>query len=135
MKKLLLIAGIVIFLVVAFLVFRKSSSPQTKVDKRVACESALAYMSFPSSKEADLFVKECIDGKYPEVIERYVKDRSATGNTENSQIANPASVNCVNKGGKLSIVDEPEGQIGMCTLPNRIVCEEWAYFRGECPKG
>jgi len=50
----------------------------------------------------------------------------------NTQIANPASVNCIKKGGKLSIVDQAEGQVGMCTLPNGTVCEEWAYFRGEC---
>ena len=54
-------------------------------------------------------------------------------NTTNTQIANPASVNCVEKGGKLSIVDKPEGQVGMCTLSNGTICEEWAYFRGECP--
>ena len=52
--------------------------------------------------------------------------------TNNTQIANPASVNCVEKGGKLSIVDKPDGQIGMCTLSDGTVCEEWAYFRGEC---
>jgi putative hemolysin len=55
-------------------------------------------------------------------------------NTTNTQIANPASVNCINNGGKLSIIDKPEGQVGMCTLSNGTVCEEWAYFRGECPK-
>ena len=54
-------------------------------------------------------------------------------NTTNTQIANPASVNCIEKGGNLSIVDKPEGQVGMCTLSNGTVCEEWEYFRGECP--
>jgi putative hemolysin len=53
-------------------------------------------------------------------------------NTTNTQIANPASVNCINNSGKLSIVDKPEGQVGMCTFSNGTVCEEWAYFRGEC---
>jgi putative hemolysin len=53
-------------------------------------------------------------------------------NTSNTQIANPASVNCVNKGGKISIINRPEGQVGMCTLSTGTVCEEWAYFRGEC---
>ena len=55
-------------------------------------------------------------------------------NNTNTQIANPASVNCIEKGGNLSIVDKPEGQLGMCTLSDGTVCEEWAYFRGECPK-
>lgn len=55
-----------------------------------------------------------------------------TKNTTGTKIANPASVNCIEKGGKLSIVDKPEGQVGMCKLSNGKVCEEWAYFRGEC---
>jgi putative hemolysin len=49
-------------------------------------------------------------------------------------IANPASEYCVKNGGKLRIVDEPNGQIGICTLPSGKECEEWAYFRKECPK-
>ncbi|NTV23255.1 MAG: DUF333 domain-containing protein [Nanoarchaeota archaeon] len=47
-------------------------------------------------------------------------------------MANPASVYCVKRGGSLEIIDEPEGQVGYCTLPDGTVCEEWAYFRGEC---
>ncbi|MBI5881449.1 DUF333 domain-containing protein [archaeon] len=53
---------------------------------------------------------------------------------EPSQMANPASVNCEEKGDTLDIVtDETGGQVGMCTLKDGTVCEEWAYFRGECP--
>ena len=55
-------------------------------------------------------------------------------NTTNTEIANPASANCIKNGGKLSIDDNPEGQIGMCTFPDGTVCEEWAYFRGDCQK-
>jgi putative hemolysin len=47
-------------------------------------------------------------------------------------IANPASENCVAKGGTLSIVDTPQGQEGMCTLPDGTTCDEWALFHGEC---
>jgi hypothetical protein len=49
------------------------------------------------------------------------------------QIANPASVNCEQKGGKLEIVEGPGGQQGICVLPDGTRCDEWAYFRGECP--
>ena len=50
-------------------------------------------------------------------------------------IANPASVNCENLGGTLEIVTDADGgQTGMCTLPSGAECEEWALFRGECPK-
>jgi len=31
------------------------------------------------------------------------------------------------------MVDGPGGQYGMCTLPDGKQCEEWSYFRGECP--
>lgn len=56
-------------------------------------------------------------------------------NGENTQIANPASVNCIDDGGRLDLVeDEQGGQIGMCTLRDGTVCEEWAYLRGECTK-
>ena len=59
--------------------------------------------------------------------------KNKPSNVENPpNMANPASVNCINKGGKLSIIDKPEGQVGMCTLSSGTVCEEWAYFRGEC---
>lgn len=59
------------------------------------------------------------------------KDEQTSGNTE---IANPASVKCVEDGGELKIIDSPEGQSGMCYFPDGTVCEEWAYFRGECSK-
>ncbi len=42
-----------------------------KLDPRVACEGALAYMTFSTGEEADLFVESCIAGDHPEVIERY----------------------------------------------------------------
>jgi len=46
-------------------------------------------------------------------------------------MANPASVNCVNIGGKIEIKDSAAGQYGMCTFTNGTTCEEWALFRGE----
>lgn len=52
-----------------------------------------------------------------------------------TQLANPASENCIAKGGTLEIVDTPEGQHGMCTLADGTRCEEWAFMRGECPCG
>jgi uncharacterized protein len=54
---------------------------------------------------------------------------------EKSGIANPASTNCVDKGGKLDIVKGQAGEIGMCILPDGTTCEEWALFRGECKPG
>lgn len=48
-------------------------------------------------------------------------------------LANPASVNCVNRGGTLEIrTDENGGQLGICKFKNGKECDEWALFRGEC---
>jgi putative hemolysin len=44
-------------------------------------------------------------------------------------LANPASVFCVQSGGKSEIRKGPRGQYGVCRLPAGRVVEEWAYFR------
>jgi uncharacterized protein len=47
-------------------------------------------------------------------------------------LANPASVNCAKKGGKLEIRKGRKGEYGVCKFPNGKECEEWALFRGKC---
>src|SRR5476651_2248096 len=52
------------------------------------------------------------------------------------QIANPASQNCLARGGMLRIESRPDGgQYGVCIFDDNRQCEEWAMFRGECPIG
>lgn len=41
---------------------------------------------------------------------------------------NPASIYCVNHGGKSVLVD---GQ-GYCRLPSGKMCDEWAFQKGQC---
>ena len=48
-------------------------------------------------------------------------------------MANPASAACTRAGGTLTFVQSDKGEQGMCTLPSGVVCDEWAFFRGECP--
>ncbi len=48
-------------------------------------------------------------------------------------LANPASVFCVQQGGTVEIVDETDGQVGYCNLPDGTRVEEWEYFRSENP--
>jgi putative hemolysin len=49
---------------------------------------------------------------------------------------NPASAYCEEHGGTLEIVTAEDGsQSGLCHFPDGSVCEEWAYFRGECAPG
>jgi putative hemolysin len=51
-------------------------------------------------------------------------------------IANPASVNCIERGGILTIRKRGDGgEYGICTFADGRQCEEWALMRGECPAG
>lgn len=49
-----------------------------------------------------------------------------------TEIANPASKFCMEKGFELVVRNSDSGQIGYCIFANGNECEEWAYFRGEC---
>lgn len=60
---------------------------------------------------------------------------SMTNQNTNTGIANPASVNCEQKGGQLQIVTTNTGQLGICQFADGSKCEEWAYFRNECQIG
>lgn len=44
-------------------------------------------------------------------------------------MANPASVSCVDKGGRVDILDTSAGQVGVCVFHDGTRCEEWALFR------
>lgn len=50
-------------------------------------------------------------------------------------LANPASANCLEKGGTLEMRESKAGQYGVCFFEDNRQCEEWALFRGECPVG
>ncbi len=51
-------------------------------------------------------------------------------------IANPASKNCAEKGGRLEIKKRGDGgEYGVCIFNDNRQCEEWALYNGECPVG
>lgn len=53
---------------------------------------------------------------------------------QSSQLANPASVNCVNKGGTLAIMKNGAGaEFGLCNFTDNMSCEEWALYTENCP--
>jgi hypothetical protein len=56
-----------------------TTRPAGKIDVRVACESALMYTTFEDGAQADAFIAECIEGKYPEVIDRYIESLNVDG--------------------------------------------------------
>lgn len=66
-----------------------------------------------------------------------VDERPLVGNqTTTTQIANPASTNCTDQGGKLVINKRGDGgEYGLCYFDDNRACEEWAMFRGNCPVG
>lgn len=47
-------------------------------------------------------------------------------------LANPASKNCADTGGRLEIVTTDKGEVGICHFPDGSSCEEWDLFRGRC---
>lgn len=57
-----------------------------------------------------------------------------SSNSPPIDMSNPASVFCIDQGGDLKMYSDDSGIYGMCSLPGGdIVCEQWAFFRGECP--
>lgn len=55
--------------------------------------------------------------------------------TQRTTLANPASVNCKEKNWTLEIVSDTSWwQLWLCHLSDGNICEEWAYYRWECPK-
>lgn len=51
-------------------------------------------------------------------------------------LANPASENCIRRGGTLELRKRGDGgAYGVCLFADNRECEEWAMFRGACPVG
>lgn len=50
---------------------------------------------------------------------------------------NPASINCIEKGGRLEIRRAPiwPNEYGICKFDDGSECNEWGFFKGECKKG
>jgi putative hemolysin len=75
------------------------------------------------------FIEEGKETSYKDCV-TFFKAEAAT------QLANPASVNCSKSGGQLIIEKRGDGgEYGVCYFDDNKACEEWALFRGECPKG
>lgn len=50
-------------------------------------------------------------------------------------LANPAAVYCLEHGGSLQPQQNQGGSYSNCVFADGSYCEEWAYFRGECQPG
>lgn len=69
------------------------------------------------------------DGSVEAVVDEDVPGTGAVG------LANPASVNCLNSGGRLEIKSREIGEYGVCFFEDNRQCEEWALFNALCPIG
>jgi len=56
-------------------------------------------------------------------------------NEPTTSMANPASENCIQKGGKLEMRTNKKGEYGVCLFEDNRQCEERALLRGDCPEG
>jgi len=67
------------------------------------------------------------------IIDEVPSAPAGNGQAPNAGMANPASVYCVDQGGKLEIREGDGGQYGMCVFPDGRECDEWGFFRsGVC---
>jgi putative hemolysin len=65
-----------------------------------------------------------------------LNNKELNKNMETPQIANPASVHCIENSGTLEIRTSEDGsQYGVCVFSNGSECEEWAFLKGECSPG
>jgi putative hemolysin len=61
---------------------------------------------------------------------------TAVATQSTAELANPASLYCLEQGGNLAIEERGNGgQFGVCYFEDKRQCEEWALLRGDCPVG
>lgn len=55
---------------------------------------------------------------------------------KDTALSNPATVYCLQEGGKFTMKKTLDGStVGICELASNIQCEEWAFYKGDCPAG
>jgi putative hemolysin len=72
----------------------------------------------------NIFIKKSVDVPKNEI-----------NNQQDTKIANPASTNCIQKGGTIEIRKNKNGEYGVCLFEDNRQCEEWALLRNHCPVG
>jgi uncharacterized protein len=63
------------------------------------------------------------------------KPESNAVQNDTTQLANPASTNCIEQGGTLKLLEDADGQFGVCIFNDGSRCEEWHLFRKQCTPG
>ena len=91
--------------------------------RKDASGGEVGYCQFDDGSECEewsYFRGECKPGEFP----------------TSTQLANPASVYCLEHGGESEIREhEDGGQYGVCVFEDGSECDEWAFYRDECKPG
>ena len=70
------------------------------------------------------------DGKKKKCVQIWA---GITAAQHNPNTPNPASIRCKEDGGVSVVTKDAKGiERGTCTLKSGTICNEWAYFRGDC---
>jgi len=117
-KKVLIILGLILAIGVAVLAARLISPEDTWICK----DGAWVKHGNPSGP---MPTGSCKEGEQisPKEVQKEIT------------LPNPASQNCTEKGGKLEMLQETAGTLGICKFSDGSECEEWQFYRGECKKG
>jgi putative hemolysin len=117
MKKTLLLVGVILILTSCKLldeIAEKEYSPNNKAPVQIQ-EPKVEKQEPVACSAEEPCDEEKVNTPPPPVVE----------------VANPASVYCVDIGGILEISNEDKS-VGICKFPDGTECEEWALYRNEC---
>ena len=117
-KKVLIIAGLILAIGIALLAVRLSSPEDTWI-----CKGGVWVKH--GNPSGPMPTGSCREGE---------KTNPKEGQKE-ATLPNPASQNCIEKGGQLEMLQETAGTLGICKFSDGSECEEWQFYRGECQKG
>jgi len=62
-------------------------------------------------------------------------EENKSNNKSNPELANPASVFCLEHNGIIEMRQNENGQYGVCIFNDSSECDEWQYYREECKPG
>ncbi len=104
----------------------------------VYCEEQGGTLEIRTDDESDGQLGYCVFPDGSECEEwAYYRGECQPGESQGmADMPNPASVYCEENDGTLEIrADQQGNQVGYCRFNDGSVCEEWAFFRGECEIG
>ena len=84
------------------------------------------------------FIYKNEDFNQDNIQENIIEETETENNNkeaEKIELANPASVKCVNEGGKLEEAKFEGGVDNYCVFSDNSKCFEWDFYKGQCKRG